>query len=195
MDNPQWYYARDGAQQGPVSEDEIKRLAEAGTLRPQDLVWREGMPQWQPAQQATPYFAGAPVAPPPIPPASPQPPYAPPAAVPIGTYAPGAYPPPYAPQKPIGEDAGMRMLLPVGRSGWAIAAGYLGLVSIIGCPAPIAVIVSIIAIRDIKSHPERHGMGRAIFGLVMGLLGMLVLAGMLWGMMESQRGSGVRYRY
>ena len=99
------------------------------------------------------------------------------------------------PQKPIGEDAGMRMLLPVGRSGWAIAAGYLGLVSIIGCPAPIAVIVSIIAIRDIKSHPERHGMGRAIFGLVMGLLGMLVLVGMLGGMMENQRGSGVRYRY
>ena len=195
MDKPQWYYARDGAQQGPVSEEEMKRLAEAGTLRPQDLVWREGLAQWQPAQQATTYFAGAAVAPPPIPPTSPQPPYAPPGAVPIGTYAPGTYPPPYVPQKPIGEDAGMRMLLPVGRSGWAIAAGYLGLISIIGCPAPIAVIVSIIAIRDIKTHPERHGMGRAIFGLVMGLLGMLVLAGMVWGMMENQRGSGGRYRY
>jgi hypothetical protein len=26
-----------------------------------------------------------------------------------------------------------------------------------------------VAVRDIKKHPERHGMGRAIFGLVMGM--------------------------
>jgi hypothetical protein len=195
MDKPQWYYARDGAQQGPVSDEELKRLAEAGTLRPQDVVWRDGMAQWQPAQQATPFFAGAAVAPPPIPTAAPPPPYAPPSAVPPGSYAPGAYPPPYAPQKPIGEDAGMRMLIPVGRSGWAIAAGYLGLFSVLGCAGPLAVIVSLIAIRDIKSHPDRHGMGRAIFGLVMGILGTALLALMVAGWVASQNAppSG-RYR-
>ena len=200
MDKSLWYYARDGAQHGPVADDELKRLAEGGTLRPQDLVWRDGMAQWQPARQATPFFAApaVPFAPPPIPAMAPQPPFGPPGAVPPGTYAagPGAYPPPYAPQKPIGEDAGMRMILPVGRSIWAIAAGYLGLLSVLGCFGPIAVIVSLIAIRDIKSHPDRHGMGRAVFGLVMGILGTLLLAGMVWGAMQNQASPHPgRYRY
>jgi hypothetical protein len=65
----------------------------------------------------------------------------------------------------------MRLLLPVGRSGWAIAAGYAGLFAIVVLPAPLAVILSIIAMVDMKRHPEKHGMGRAIFGLTTGLLG------------------------
>jgi len=76
----------------------------------------------------------------------------------------------------IGDDAGMRMLLPVGRSLWAIAAGYLGLFSILGCFGPLAIIISAVAIYDMKKHPEKHGMGRAIFGLVMGILGSIGLA-------------------
>ena len=62
------------------------------------------------------------------------------------------------------------MLLPVGRSGWAIAAGYLGLFCLLLLPAPLAIICGVIAIIDIRLHPQRHGMGRAIFGIVMGLL-------------------------
>jgi hypothetical protein len=71
----------------------------------------------------------------------------------------------------IGQNAGMRMLLPVGRSGWAIAAGYMGLLSVLLIPAPIALILGIVAIIDIKKHPGRHGMGRAIFGIVMSIVG------------------------
>lgn len=90
--------------------------------------------------------------------------------------APAAAPPPLpASTGPgLGDDAGMRLLLPVGRSGWAIAAGYLGLFSLIFFPAPISVIVSLIAIRDIRkskgTQKPKHGMGRAIFGLVMGVI-------------------------
>ena len=73
----------------------------------------------------------------------------------------------------------MRLLIPVGRSGWAIAAGYLGLFSLVLVPAPISVIISLIAIRDIRlskgTAKVKHGMGRAIFGLVMGILGTLAL--------------------
>ncbi len=77
----------------------------------------------------------------------------------------------------IGQDAGFRMLLPVGRSGWAIAAGYAGLLSPLMCPAPLALLFGILAIRDIRRNPQKHGMGRAIFGIVMGSLacGLLVL--------------------
>jgi hypothetical protein len=86
----------------------------------------------------------------------------------VTVFPPGAVPP--FPVKSLGEDAGIRLLLPVGRSFWAIAAGYAGLFSVLLFPAPIALILSIIAIYDIKRHPDRHGMGRAIFGLVMGIL-------------------------
>ena len=82
--------------------------------------------------------------------------------------------PPYAVPpssfEPLGENAGIRLLLPVGRSFWAIAAGYAGLFAVLFVPAPIALILGIIAIYDIKRHPKRHGMGRAIFGLVMGAI-------------------------
>ncbi len=91
---------------------------------------------------------------------------------------------PYPPQKSIGDDAAMRMLLPVGRSIWAIIAGYLGLLSVILLPAPLAVIMGIVAIIDIRKHPEKHGMGRAIFGIVMGAIFSVVFVIVLIGMLN-----------
>jgi hypothetical protein len=70
----------------------------------------------------------------------------------------------------------MRLLLPVGRSGWAIAAGYLALFSVLLIPAPLALIAGILAIREIKRNPKKHGMGRAVFAIFMGLLGTIIIA-------------------
>ncbi len=42
-------------------------------------------------------------------------------------------------------------------------------------PAPIALLLGILAIRDIRRSPHKHGMGRAVFGLVMGIIFSLVL--------------------
>ena len=43
----QWYYARNGTDRlGPVSESEIHALVAQGQIRPDDLLWREGMPAW-----------------------------------------------------------------------------------------------------------------------------------------------------
>jgi heme A synthase len=72
-------------------------------------------------------------------------------------------------------DPAMRFVLPVGRSALSIAAGYLGLCSLIACIAPVAVVVSIMAIRELKRNPELLGWGRAIFGLVMGSIGTIIL--------------------
>lgn len=83
--------------------------------------------------------------------------------------------PPKSPQYKIEDDAGMRMLLPVGRTGLSIAAGYLGLFSLILPLAPVALVVSIIAIADIGKHPEKRGMGRAVFGMIMGVLFTILL--------------------
>jgi len=79
------------------------------------------------------------------------------------------------PPRNLGSDPAVRMLLPVGRSGWAIAAGYAGLFALLFFPAPIALILGIVAIRDIRRHSDRHGMGRAVFGVVMGTLGTIGL--------------------
>lgn len=81
------------------------------------------------------------------------------------------------PQQPdIGDDPAMRLLLPVGLSGWAIAAGYLGLFSVLCVPGPLALLCGILAILEMKRNPKKHGMGRAIFGIVMGSIGSLVMA-------------------
>jgi hypothetical protein len=46
----EWYLARDGQQHGPVSDIEFRKIVELGFLRPTDLVWREGMVEWAPAE-------------------------------------------------------------------------------------------------------------------------------------------------
>jgi hypothetical protein len=68
------------------------------------------------------------------------------------------------------------MLLPVGRSGLAVAAGYAGLFALLIFPAPLALLLGVLAIFDIKRNPEKHGMGRAIFAVIVGGLGSGVLA-------------------
>ena len=42
-----WYYAETGQQRGPVEEEEFRQLITAGTIRPNTLVWREGMADWR----------------------------------------------------------------------------------------------------------------------------------------------------
>jgi hypothetical protein len=46
MADVQWYYARNDEPFGPVSAAELKQLADAGQLKPDDLLWREGMDAW-----------------------------------------------------------------------------------------------------------------------------------------------------
>jgi hypothetical protein len=68
----------------------------------------------------------------------------------------------------IEDDPAMRMLLPVGRSGLAIAAGYMALFCVLLVPGPLALLLGILALRDIRDHPEKLGKGRAWFGIIMG---------------------------
>lgn len=88
-----------------------------------------------------------------------------------------AAPPPQ--RRSIGDNAGVRMLLPVGRSPLAIAAGYVGLVSfLVWIAAPVAIVLGLLAMRDIKRNPGKHGMGRAIFALIAG--GLVCVAILAW---------------
>jgi hypothetical protein len=145
-----------------MAREQLDAWARAGSLWPDDLVWTDGMANWQPARTLADLAA-----------------LIPPGRAPVGYYAPP--PPAYSDG---GQDAGIRMLLPVGRSGWAIAAGYLGLFSVLLIFAPFALIAGIFAVRDIKQDSTKHGMGRAIFGIVMGglfTIGLIVMIVMVVG--------------
>jgi hypothetical protein len=88
-----------------------------------------------------------------------------------------AHPPPYAAQqqpaiKPfIDDNAAMRLLLPIKVSPLAMAAGYLGLFAMVLLPAPLALLVGVAAVADLRRNPEKRGMGRAVFGVFMGAVG------------------------
>lgn len=72
------------------------------------------------------------------------------------------------------DDAALRLIVPIGRSGWSIAAGYLGLLSLIFPLGVFAFVFGIIAIRDLRKHPDKHGAGRAWFGIVAGGFSVLI---------------------
>jgi hypothetical protein len=82
------------------------------------------------------------------------------------------------PSQNLGDDPAMRLILPVGTSAWAIAAGYLALFSVLCLPSPLALLCGIMAIREMRRDPTKHGMGRAIFGILMGGIGTALI--LLW---------------
>lgn len=74
-----------------------------------------------------------------------------------------------------GNQDPMRFVAPIHTSGWAIAASYLGLFSVLLVFAPFSILAGIKALQDIKTNPHKTGKGRAIFGLVMGVFCTLIL--------------------
>ncbi len=48
---PQWYYAMEGKEVGPVPQSTLLTLIQRGGLKPDTLVWMPGMPDWQPLAQ------------------------------------------------------------------------------------------------------------------------------------------------
>jgi hypothetical protein len=161
-----WFVGKDGQTSGPFTLDVLRGMALARTLAPSDLVWQAGMPEW--VQAATvPGLVPASHVPPPIPP------------------RPVSYAAPMPPSlDPLAQNPRVRWLIPVGRSGWAIAAGYCGLLSFLLVFAPLALLFGILAIVEIRRNPNTHGMGRAIFGLVMGALGSIALLVMIVAIMR-----------
>jgi hypothetical protein len=53
-----WFYARGGQQQGPVTLDGLRAMAATGQLAAGDLVWRNGTADWKPAGEVPEIFVG-----------------------------------------------------------------------------------------------------------------------------------------
>lgn len=166
---PNWYYAIDDDQFGPVAEEDIQRMIASGELHGNDLLWQAGMTDWVEVQEVFPSAAAA---------AGPAAPLQP-EGVDV------TQPSPPETFKPVTERQVRRMpdATPVGGTQvrvhpLAILSVVLAVASLFVCVSAIpAVIVGHMALAQINREPERYeGKSVAIVGLVLGYLFLLPLA-------------------
>ncbi|MGJ4957870.1 DUF4339 domain-containing protein [Bradyrhizobium sp. HKCCYLRH2015] len=69
MSNRSWYYAAQGQQQGPISEDELRDLIARGVVTAETLLWSDGMAGWEKAGRIPGLMSGVPSMSPATPPA------------------------------------------------------------------------------------------------------------------------------
>jgi hypothetical protein len=145
---------RNGLTIGSYEEAQVQAMLAAGNLLATDVAWQQGMTEWKPLGVLFP--ASTPPAMPGAVPPSLPPGYHQPVAVQV------------QPPHPV-----LALVVPIGRSGWAIAAGYFGLLSVIFFMAPLAILFGVLAVRDIRKNPEKLGLGRAWFGIIAGSLSII----------------------
>ena len=68
MSDPVWYLYQDGTQQGPMSLEALRALADQGKLKPDGLVTRIGMTDWVPPRSVPELFPQDTIVRPPLPP-------------------------------------------------------------------------------------------------------------------------------
>lgn len=56
----EWYVEIDGERRGPLSQAKLRSLIAAGKVAEDDLVWRSGLGDWQPAEEFDELFAEGP---------------------------------------------------------------------------------------------------------------------------------------
>lgn len=181
-----WYYAKNGAQQGPVALEDLKSHIAMGELAPTDLAWREGMADWLPVS-SIPELKSEVAAVRHEPEPEPEP------GMPAQFPAPAASAPaePYRPPSAAPASAAPGQMVPgqVPSQGLAIGSLVCGILALIVCclysPANILFVLAAIvlghkALARIKADPARYtGRGMATAGLV---TGYIALVGFLIGM-------------
>ena len=60
----QWYFTKNGSQEGPISTESLQSMIASGAVATTDLIWREGMAEWTPAGQVAEFAGGGTAAPP-----------------------------------------------------------------------------------------------------------------------------------
>lgn len=177
--DPFVYIEREGASLGPVPHAALERfIADGERYRLRNTrewqVWQPSVVSL-PSDEVEPAFLpdaktdevaaelDAPVA---FEPPSPPP-------LPVDT---SAFPPAWT--QPIVEDQTSVELVQAKppRSSIAAIAGYLGVFSIIPMVGLLAVMAGMLAVRDIRRHPQKQGIGRARFAIAIGVVLSVVWA-------------------
>jgi hypothetical protein len=171
-----YYFASGNEQRGPYS---LQEMASFG-LRPDALVWREGMEQWQRADSIPELLAMIPIADPaPVP--TPEPSPAPEAAM-AQPVAP--VPAPVPSLQPLSQGPlayGGYTTTTAQPSGMAIASLVLGLVSmlsmcmfhvgaVVGFPCGVLAIVFGFIAKGKANRQEAGGRGMALAGIILGFV-------------------------
>ncbi|WP_193211913.1 GYF domain-containing protein [Luteolibacter marinus] len=160
-----WYYAKNGSQQGPVPMEDMKGRISRGELLPTDLAWCEGMADWLPISEIE-QLKIAPAVAETAESADERPaqsPYVSPAA-PASPVPAAAYP---------GQPPSQ---------GLALGSMICGILSLVGCcvwfvSAPlalVAIVLAVVASGKIKAAPQQFGgQGMARAGMITGALGLI----------------------
>jgi hypothetical protein len=163
MAEHQWYYAEENQQRGPVTLEALQGLVQDGRVGPRNLVWTEGMKDWQEAQTVAELR-------PPVPPSQET-----------GRSAPVPPPPPSSASSP----RPINYHTPIPRSpstykGIAIASFVVALVGLLlACVGVgfifgiIALVLSIVAMSGMKRGGNPDGQGLAIAGMVIAIIDLL----------------------
>lgn len=140
-----WYYHQLGANHGPVDFSHLQYLIGIGQVAVDDLVWKEGLPEWLPAAR--------------VPGLTKQNPSGPVGGSGSAVYV-GAVGPNYPPSHEYPSVSGM-----------AVASLVLGILWIAGIGSILAIIFGSVALYQIQvSRGRLTGKGLAIAGLVLGIV-------------------------
>jgi hypothetical protein len=145
-----WHYHQLGTNYGPVDFSHLQYLVSVGQLSADDLVWKEGMPEWLPAARVPGLVKPNPAS------AMGSPP--------VGFYV-GAVTQGYSPQAAIFPRV----------SGLSVASLVLGILWLWGIGSVLAVIFGSVALHQIRqSRGHLTGTGMAVAGLVLGIVGLTI---------------------
>ncbi len=170
----QWYYGKDGQQQGPVDAETIKGLLASGQLSPGDLAWKEGMANWaaistigelagEMGVSAQPSAAS-------VAPAAPANPYG--QNQPYGQA--GGYQQPGAYQGPVAYQANMGDPSLQGKATTAMVLGILSIVTSCFVCGPIGIGLGIPAMIMGGKAMAAPNQGQAKAGKTCGIIGLII---------------------
>jgi hypothetical protein len=167
----QWYYGKDGQQQGPVDAETIKGLLASGQLGPNDLAWKEGMANWA-AINTISELAGdvGAASQHPAAPAAPANPYGQSQQYgqPGGYQQPGAYQGPVAYQPNMGDPSLQ------GKATTAMILGILSIVTSCFVCGPIGIGLGIPAMIMGGKAMAAPNQGQAKAGKTCGIIGLII---------------------
>lgn len=163
MAEQEWYYAVNGRQLGPVDLDTLRQLLAQQNVQPSDLVWRQGMNNWQPAGSVAECGSSEPTI----------------APIPVAVYpATGAGPAPYGtpgqPAPPAPLPYATATTSSQGRATTAFVISLLGFFCFGIVLGPISIYLAVRAKANMAQSGDFTGHGLASAALVIGIVDIFV---------------------